>query len=292
MPSDGASERRARFGAAARHRLSWRGFTPTLATYTCWLTGTLHGAARWRAAAFVKTRTPPERRAPARAGSREPSFGGCTKGYCYEGSASQTHGRAKSFFYSTSSAFCAASCACSHAAGSVAATPRATTSRPSLMTSQYQRPSWPLGIMRNSTFSIFCWVLRPQGELGHFLPRRTQSTRRRGAPARGPEEKYRPPYPSSRRTACRPGLDHATILPFEAKPLITLTLTLHSKRIDGPVGSALCRRCGVAQKLIPKRASKKALMDLHHTQTPAVLDHSRTLTQGDGVPGQRSHAAR
>src|SRR5215467_8506237 len=58
--------------------------------------------------------------------------------------------------------FCAASCACSHAAGSVLVTPRATTSRPSLITSQYQRPSSPLGIMRNSTFTMLCWVLRPE----------------------------------------------------------------------------------------------------------------------------------
>jgi hypothetical protein len=29
-----------------------------------------------------------------------------------------------------------------------------------------------------------------------------------------------------------------------------------------------------------------------HAQAPAVLDHSRTLPQGDGRAGQRSHAAR
>src|SRR5215831_4892965 len=91
-------------------------------------------------------------------GSREPSDVG---ELCYEGSASQTHGRARSSFYSTSSAFCAASCAWTHAAGSVSVTPRATTSRLSLMTSQYQRPSSPLGIMRNSTFAMLC-CLRPE----------------------------------------------------------------------------------------------------------------------------------
>jgi len=176
-----------------------------------------------------------EPRPKGRAGSPEPSQG--VFGRLLEGSVRKTRGRAGSSFYSTSSAFCAASCACSHAAGSVSVTPRATTSRPSLMTSQYQRPSLPLGIMRNSTFSISS-VLRPEmimrgkehsyraaGELEDSLPCRIQSTRRRGAPARGPEEKYRPPYPSPRRTACRPGLDHATILAVEPKPLITLTLT-------------------------------------------------------------------
>src|SRR5262245_14915109 len=51
----------------------------------------------------------------------------------------------------------------SHAAGSVSVTPRATTSRPSLMISQYQWPSSPLGMMRNSTpFPIVGWVLRPE----------------------------------------------------------------------------------------------------------------------------------
>src|SRR5262249_8919480 len=48
-----------------------------------------------------------------------------------------------------------------HAQGSVSVTPRATTSRPFLMTSQYQRPSPPLGIMRNSTFAMLC-CLRPE----------------------------------------------------------------------------------------------------------------------------------
>src|SRR5262249_54901300 len=94
------------------------------------------------------------------------------------------------------------------------------------MTSQYQRPSLPLGIMRSSTFSI-SWspemIIRV--ELEHSLPCRTQSTGRRGPPARGPEEKYRLPHPPSRRTACRPGPDHATILTVEPKPLITLTPT-------------------------------------------------------------------
>ena len=100
-----------------------------------------------------------EPRPKGRAGSPEPSQG--VFGRLLEGSVRKTRGRAGSSFYSTSSAFCAASCACSHAAGSVSVTPRATTSRPSLMTSQYQRPSLPLGIMRNSTFSISS-VLRPE----------------------------------------------------------------------------------------------------------------------------------
>jgi hypothetical protein len=210
---------------------------------------TLHGAARWRAAAFVKTRTPPERRAPARAGSREPSFGGCTKGYCYEGSASQTHGARQKFLLFnqlrflrrfmrllTRSGFRGGNTACNNLAP---------------VLDDFPIPATVLAVGHNAEFNVFHILLGPsarndyQGELGHFLPRRTQSTRRRGAPARGPEEKYRPPYPSSRRTACRPGLDHATILPFEAKPLITLTLTLRSKRTDGPVGFALCRGCGV-----------------------------------------------
>src|SRR5262245_11800135 len=73
----------------------------------------------------------------------------------------QHAGAAELSAYATSSAFCAASCACSHAAGSVSVTPRATTSRPSLMTSQYQRPSSPLGIMRNSTLAMLC-CLRPE----------------------------------------------------------------------------------------------------------------------------------
>src|SRR5262245_32952918 len=41
----------------------------------------------------------------------------------------------------------------------------------------------------------------------------------------GPEEKCRPPHPSSRRTVCRPVPDHATILTVKPKPLITLTAT-------------------------------------------------------------------
>src|SRR5262245_7070193 len=69
----------------------------------------------------------------------------------------QHAGAAELSAYATSSAFCAAPCACSHAAGSVSVTPRATTSRPFLMTSQYQRPSSPLGIMRNSTFAMLCF---------------------------------------------------------------------------------------------------------------------------------------
>jgi hypothetical protein len=31
---------------------------------------------------------------------------------------------------------------------------------------------------------------------------------------------------------------------------------------------------------------------LQRAEAPAALDHSRALPQGDGVPGQRSHAAR
>ena len=62
---------------------------------------------------------------------------------CYEGSASQTHGRP------TSSAFCAASCACSHAAGSVSVTPRATTSRPSLI------PATLFAVWHNAEFNVF-----------------------------------------------------------------------------------------------------------------------------------------
>src|SRR5262245_5549714 len=63
--------------------------------------------------------------------------------------------------------FRAASFACSQAAGSVSVTPRATTSWPFLMTSQYQCPSSPLGIIRNSTpFPIVGWVLRPEMMIG------------------------------------------------------------------------------------------------------------------------------
>jgi hypothetical protein len=47
-----------------------------------------------------------------------------------------------------------------------------------LMTSQYQWPSSPLGIMRNSTpFPIVGWVLRPEsdwGKSGHSLLCRTR----------------------------------------------------------------------------------------------------------------------
>src|SRR5262249_14141024 len=69
--------------------------------------------------------------------------------------------------YAINSIFRAASFACSQAAGSVSVTPRATTSWPFLMTSQYQWPSSPLGIMRNSTpFPIVGWVLRPEMMLG------------------------------------------------------------------------------------------------------------------------------
>src|SRR5262249_26722985 len=69
--------------------------------------------------------------------------------------------------YAINSIFRAASFACSQAAGSVSVTPRATTSRPSLITSQYQWPSSPLGMMRNSTpFPIVGWVLRPEMIIG------------------------------------------------------------------------------------------------------------------------------
>src|SRR5215831_3840949 len=129
--------------------------------------------------------------------------------------------------------------------------------------------------MRSSTFSI-SWSpeMIIKVELEHSQPRRTQSTRRRGVPARGPEEKCRPPHPSSRRTACRWGLDHATILTVEPKPLITLTLT-PTKRIDGPVGSAFCCRWGVAQNRFP--SGRRGAVDLHHAQAPDVLDHSKHL---------------
>ena len=79
----------------------------------------------------------------------------------------------------------------SHAAGSVSVTPRATTSRPSLMTSQYQRPSSPLGIMRNSTFAMPC-CLRPemsfsmnQDTLHCAAPRAQKSTQAQLSALRG-----------------------------------------------------------------------------------------------------------
>jgi len=50
---------------------------------------------------------------------------------------------------------------------------------------------------------------------------------------------------------------------------------------DGPVGSAFCRRCGVAQKT-DSQARVEALIGLHHAQAPTVLDHARALPQGDG----------
>src|SRR5262245_65591687 len=62
-----------------------------------------------------------------------------------------------------------------------------------------------------------------RGRSGHSLLRRTQSTRRREGPARGPEEKYQPLSPSSRRTACSPGL---TTPPF----LLTITTHLTTYR--------------------------------------------------------------
>ena len=68
-------------------------------------------------------------------------------------------GRARDSGHAINFAFRAASSACSHAAGSVSATPRATTSWPFLMTSQYQCPSSSLGVMRNSTpFAMLRWV--------------------------------------------------------------------------------------------------------------------------------------
>ena len=80
------------------------------------------------------------------------------------GSREATHGRGPGTRYAINFALRAASSACSHAAGSVSATPRATTSWPFLMTSQYQCPSSSLGIMRNSTpFPMSPWVsLRPE----------------------------------------------------------------------------------------------------------------------------------
>ena len=54
------------------------------------------------------------------------------------GSREATHGRGPGTRYAINFALRAASSACSHAAGSVSATPRATTSWPLLMTSQYQ----------------------------------------------------------------------------------------------------------------------------------------------------------
>src|SRR5262249_37047848 len=42
-----------------------------------------------------------------------------------------------------------------------------------------------------------------RGRSGPSLLRPTKSPRGREAPARGPEEKYQPLFPSSRRTACR-----------------------------------------------------------------------------------------
>src|SRR5262249_20683582 len=101
----------------------------------------------------------------------------------------QHAGAAELSAYATSSAFCAASCACSHAAGSVSVTPRATTSRPSLMS---------LGIMRNSTFAMLC-CLRPEMSIRvnqdtiHCAALRAQKSH--AGPALCPEGEYRPPYP-------------------------------------------------------------------------------------------------
>jgi hypothetical protein len=50
-----------------------------------------------------------------------------------------------------------------------------------------------------------------QGKSGHFLLRRTQSTRRREASARRSEERYRPPSPSS-PAAPLAGSDHSLAL--------------------------------------------------------------------------------
>src|SRR6516162_5645294 len=59
-----------------------------------------------------------------------------------------------------------------------------------------------------------------RGKSGHSLLCRTQSTRTREGPALGPKEKYQPLFPSSRRTACRPGL---TTPHFACPSLLTLT---------------------------------------------------------------------
>src|SRR5262249_18724946 len=59
------------------------------------------------------------------------------------------------------------------------------------------------------------------GRSGPSLLPRTKSQRRRKAPPGGPEEKYQPLFPSSRRTACRPGL---TTPPF----LLPITTHAHN----------------------------------------------------------------
>src|SRR5262249_18325475 len=82
--------------------------------------------------------------------------------------------------YATSSAFCAASCACSHAAGSVSVT--------------------FFAIGHNAEFNVRHALLPParneyQGESRHYPLRRTQGTEKHARPALCPEGEYRPPYP-------------------------------------------------------------------------------------------------
>src|SRR5262249_16301704 len=98
-------------------------------------------------------------------------------------------------------------------------TQRATTSRPSLMTSPVAIFSIGHNAELNTvSHSNLIRVLRPemiiglQGQSGHSLLCRIQSTRRREGPAHAHGEKYQLRFPSSRRTACRQGLTTPSFL--------------------------------------------------------------------------------
>src|SRR5262249_3132480 len=106
------------------------------------------------------TRTPPEQERGGVSGGL--SLGGNGQRICGAPLWRTTADRARMVRFVINSIFRAVSLACLDADGSVLVTPRATISRPSLMTSQYQRPSLPFGIIRNSTFPMFCWVFRPE----------------------------------------------------------------------------------------------------------------------------------
>jgi hypothetical protein len=147
-----------------------------------------------RGVSLAKTRTPPSGSCSTGGVSRTLSVGVIHHEGCCEGSAGgNILGGARGSGHAINFAFRAAWSACSHAAGSVSATPRATTSW-----SQYQCPSSSLGIMRNSTpFAMVRWArLRPEmilmeNKIGHYLVRCNQDVGNEGLPS---ESIFRPQF--------------------------------------------------------------------------------------------------
>jgi hypothetical protein len=151
-----------------------------------------------RGVSLAKTRTPPSGSCSTGGVSRTLSVGVIHHEGCCEGSAGATFWAGQRFRSRDQLCFSRRLVCLFARAGSVSATPRATTSWPSLITSQYQCPSSSLGIMRNSTpFAMVRWArLRPEmtlmeNKIGHYLVGCNQDVGNEGLPS---ESIFRPQF--------------------------------------------------------------------------------------------------